>query len=517
MERGGIVTKSGAVKRANEATATSAVPTRARNRQQPSHDDRDADASLGTNVWTNRIVGHGDVSPSELVANSRNWRLHPEAQRAALAGALSEVGWVAQLIVNKRTGQLVDGHARAELARARNEPTVPVVYVDLSAEEEAVVLATLDPIAAMATTDPAKLDELLRGITVSDDALHAMLEDMAVATDKLLGDADQTRRAFTDEQVVDAAFAHLRQTGFPYRKLPLHVCMQEINALAKLDTGELTNTHLAHQVADTFHPHRFHAKVGTKPSPFEAFHDDTRLRLALSLQLAQLGSIPEGYFSTLGLVRGTQACANFRPGYALHHYRRFAKPGGVVLDSSTGFGGRLVAFFASELSRYIGIDPSTKTHAANVAMGEAFGCSERIELHNLPAEDVPHERLRGRCDVAVTSPPYFSKEHYADEETQSFKRYATGEAWRAGFLVPMLALQYIALRPGSHAVINIADVTINQTLYPLVDWTVAAARATGFEHVATEMLALGHRFGQNHPAEGVAEEPVLIFRKPGAR
>jgi len=32
-------------------------------------------------------------SPAELAANPRNWRKHPEAQQAALAGVLSEVGW----------------------------------------------------------------------------------------------------------------------------------------------------------------------------------------------------------------------------------------------------------------------------------------------------------------------------------------------------------------------------------------------------------------------------------------
>jgi len=128
--------------------------------------------------WANRIVGHADVAPSTLIANPRNWRQHPGAQRKALAGALNEVGWVAQVIVNKRTGHLVDGHARVELALERNEPTVPVVYVDLSPDEEAVVLACLDPLAAMATADTEKLDALMREMSVSDAALQEMFASM---------------------------------------------------------------------------------------------------------------------------------------------------------------------------------------------------------------------------------------------------------------------------------------------------------------------------------------------------
>jgi DNA modification methylase len=129
--------------------------------------------------WRNRIVGTGEEAPDQLVANPSNWRTHPGAQRDALRGSLSEVGWVQQVMVNRRTGFVVDGHARVEEALSRGEPTVPVLYVDLSPEEEALVLATLDPIGAMATRDDAKLAELLAGIAVDNAGLLALLADLA--------------------------------------------------------------------------------------------------------------------------------------------------------------------------------------------------------------------------------------------------------------------------------------------------------------------------------------------------
>src|SRR5674476_605028 len=130
-------------------------------------------------AWRNRIVGTGDEAPEQLVANPANWRTHPAPQRDALRGSLSTVGWVQQVMVNRRTGHVVDGHARVEEALTRREPTVPVLYVDLDPEEEALVLATLDPIGAMATADTAKLEELLAGITVDDAGLLALLGDLA--------------------------------------------------------------------------------------------------------------------------------------------------------------------------------------------------------------------------------------------------------------------------------------------------------------------------------------------------
>ena len=93
--------------------------------------------------WRSRIVGHAELRPADITTHPLNWRTHPRAQHAALAGVLDEVGWVQQVIVNRRTGRLVDGHLRVEAARRRGEPTIPVLYVDLDESEEALVLATL--------------------------------------------------------------------------------------------------------------------------------------------------------------------------------------------------------------------------------------------------------------------------------------------------------------------------------------------------------------------------------------
>ncbi|MHB8459852.1 MAG: DNA modification methylase [Candidatus Limnocylindrales bacterium] len=136
-------------------------------------------APVAPAAWKNRIVGHGEEAPDQLLANPSNWRVHPAAQRNALRGALDTVGWVAQVMVNQRTGFVVDGHARIEEALSRGEPTVPVLYVDLSPEEEALVLATLDPIGAMADRDGARLEALLAGVTVDDAGLRRLLADLA--------------------------------------------------------------------------------------------------------------------------------------------------------------------------------------------------------------------------------------------------------------------------------------------------------------------------------------------------
>jgi len=128
--------------------------------------------------WRNRIVGSADVAPDQLLANPANWRRHPGPQRDAIRGSLSEVGWVRQVLVNVTTGHTVDGHARVEEALSKGEETVPVLYVDLTEEEEALVLATLDPIAGLASRDDAALGALLEGISTQDAGLTALLEQI---------------------------------------------------------------------------------------------------------------------------------------------------------------------------------------------------------------------------------------------------------------------------------------------------------------------------------------------------
>lgn len=125
--------------------------------------------------WKNRIVGQGEQPASQFVAHPDNWRIHPPEQRAAMHAALTEVGWVQRVVVNRRTGYLIDGHERVWQALANGDATVPFIEVDLDEAEEAYVLATLDPIGAMAHGDQEKLDELLAAVETDSAAIGDML------------------------------------------------------------------------------------------------------------------------------------------------------------------------------------------------------------------------------------------------------------------------------------------------------------------------------------------------------
>lgn len=129
-------------------------------------------------VWKNRIIGSGTEAPDQLMANPGNYRRHSQQQRDTLRDLLGNVGWVQNVIVNKTTGHLVDGHLRVDLALQDGETEVPVVYVELSIAEERLALASLDPIGALATPDPKALDDLLSGLDYEGEALASMLSSL---------------------------------------------------------------------------------------------------------------------------------------------------------------------------------------------------------------------------------------------------------------------------------------------------------------------------------------------------
>lgn len=144
-------------------------------------------------LWRNRIVGEGEADPETLMPNPFNWRQHPALQRAALAGVLNEIGWVQRVVVNRTTGHIIDGHLRVEMARGKGEK-VPYVEVELTEDEEAMVLATLDPLTGLATTDQEALSALLSKLSPADGAVADLLAKLGgdtLTAESLVGDTGE--------------------------------------------------------------------------------------------------------------------------------------------------------------------------------------------------------------------------------------------------------------------------------------------------------------------------------------
>ena len=128
----------------------------------------------------NRIKTLEYIHTRDLVAHPGNWRDHPKAQADALLGVLKEVGIAGALLAYRSERQggalvVIDGHLRKDAA-----PTKwPVLVLDVNDEEADYLLATHDPLAAMAPADAGALDALLSSVQSGEAAVQAMLSQLA--------------------------------------------------------------------------------------------------------------------------------------------------------------------------------------------------------------------------------------------------------------------------------------------------------------------------------------------------
>ncbi len=125
-----------------------------------------------------RIREFRRVPASQLRPHPRNWRTHPEKQRDALRGVLAEIGYAGALLARELDDgslELIDGHLRAETTP---DAEVPVLVLDLSAEEAVKLLTVLDPLGALAGTDHERLAALVAEVETQSEAVRALLDSL---------------------------------------------------------------------------------------------------------------------------------------------------------------------------------------------------------------------------------------------------------------------------------------------------------------------------------------------------
>ena len=130
------------------------------------------------NRYRDRIRELRRVPASELRANPKNWRTHPEGQAAAMEGVLSEVGWADAVLARETPDglELIDGHLRKEIAR---DEIVPVLILDVDELEADKILLTHDPIAELAEANTFQLEQLLESVKIDNEELDSMFAEIS--------------------------------------------------------------------------------------------------------------------------------------------------------------------------------------------------------------------------------------------------------------------------------------------------------------------------------------------------
>lgn len=170
--------------------------------------------------FRNRIIEQRLVDAADLKPHPLNARRHPENQKRAVAGLLSEVGIVDSLTVYESAeyGGLVvlDGHLRKDMGGMW-----PVNVLNIDDDEAALLLSVFDYTASLAELDGAALAELLARVEmtpVEDDGVRELLAMLAAANVVEVAKTDvdaepQVNRAVELQQVWGTATGQLWQLG----------------------------------------------------------------------------------------------------------------------------------------------------------------------------------------------------------------------------------------------------------------------------------------------------------------
>ena len=229
--------------------------------------------------------------------------------------------------------------------------------------------------------------------------------------------------------------------------VPLHTWSDDIfnkivSGLCDIDTytiyqdGSFNLNNMGANILTQFFPEILDVVKSGKASPRDFFKDDKRL-LGYCRTVLKYCTSPLEMFKMMSF-RGSSRCYNFRPATAKALYELYGKDNCKVLDTSSGFGGRLLGFFtAKNTSEYVGIDPNTADSCNKfiLYMGMYF-TNKKAYVNKIGSEDFTIEnypKYENYFDISFTSPPYFDIERYSDDITQSHIKFNTYDLWVDGF------------------------------------------------------------------------------------
>jgi hypothetical protein len=149
-----------------------------------------------------------------------------------------------------------------------------------------------------------------------------------------------------------------------------------------------------------------------------------------------------------------------------------------VLDSSAGWGDRLLAAMAVGVEVYHGFDPNARLVPGHSAMIAAYGSPERHRVECAAFEDVAARLPDEYYDIFFTSPPFFDMEYYVadddgDDENlgrQCSARYRTSDDYFRKFLYPTLRQAHRAVKSGGLLALYIRDSSRHQMCRPVREY-----------------------------------------------
>lgn len=282
------------------------------------------------------------------------------------------------------------------------------------------------------------------------------------------------------------------------------------------------------QASDYFHQvNRWKVDAAAYTGPATTWNDMkymiTLMGAAYSLKLTKINKLN----LRLMLAMRKYICSQFKPSVAKCIYDMYKAEN--ILDFSAGWGDRLAGFYASNYGKfYLGIDPNTnnlplyKKQAKfyEKHIGPFFSTKKTSKFICKPAEDFDYKGYDNFFDMCFTSPPYFDKERYSHDETQSWKRYRNIDRWNEDFLQCTLNKVWTTLKKDGLLLVNISDVYSFDVRNRVKHWMEICnpmndfiSGLSGSEYLGCLGMQMAKRSNNTAKLNTIFCEPIWIWKK----
>lgn len=316
---------------------------------------------------------------------------------------------------------------------------------------------------------------------------------------------------------------------YPPVKQSLNEAVDKIAEKSRFDSG-LQDFSTMSSEGTGFLKSTFRSYWNTKGGPVDSFHDDKTLDRVLKYRLGINNSKQYKYkldgkeilhnevfditLSNIrrGFVVQRRAVSFFKPRVACEIYGQYLQnvDNPIVYDPSCGFGARMLGFYSflqafNKSGTYIGTEPAKQTYSDLCSLNAKMDSDTMLAMiHNIGSEELDTGNS-SYVDLVFTSPPYFDKEKYFDEDTQCWKKYPDLSTWKQKYLLPTFKNAHHMLKSGGHMVINIGGYLKNAVL--------ECALNAGFSFEEEKRLILRKDHFSKDGKNDLRFEPILVFKK----
>lgn len=241
------------------------------------------------------------------------------------------------------------------------------------------------------------------------------------------------------EEVITTLVNNYSQTGFPIPERS-HVRYDLRRFTKWLEGSRRKETIFGNTVLRLYIQSILDAKVNKSKCLREIWEDKDLMRKCIHWQLENENGRHNAnrFLNAMCSSIGFRIVSSMSPGKVVRIINNDSSKGGIFFDPCAGWGGRLLGACSLGM-KYIGIDANKKLVDELNLMKNDLNLDAEIYYGDSSDPDMVNRILNGRkIDLCFTSPPYYNKEIYSEDEFQSIKNKKDKEEWIDGFLIKMI-------------------------------------------------------------------------------